>query len=79
LPVAGFGVLLFIASASQPQPANKAALKIVVLEGENAVNIIQQKTATVPVIQVRDQNDLPVAGVAARDAAETVGAFGRSR
>jgi hypothetical protein len=35
----------------------------VVLEGEGAVNIIRQKTATAPVVEVRDQNDLPVAGV----------------
>ena len=37
-------------------------LRIVVVEGEDAVNIIQQKTATAPVIEVRDQNNLPVAG-----------------
>jgi hypothetical protein len=39
-----------------------AALKIVVVEGEGAVNIIQQKTAVAPVIEVRDRNDQPVAG-----------------
>src|SRR5688500_11228988 len=38
-------------------------LKIVVIEGEDAVNIIQQKTAVAPLIEVRDRNDLPVAGV----------------
>jgi hypothetical protein len=74
--VAGFGLLLFIASEWRLQPlaseaaglqnAGQAALKIVVLEGEGAVNIIQQKTATAPVIEVRDQNDLPVAGAAVR-------------
>jgi PEGA domain-containing protein len=54
---------------TSPGPQNapgRAALKIVVLEGEGAVNIIQQKTATAPVIEVRDQNDLPVAGAAVR-------------
>jgi PEGA domain-containing protein len=54
---------------TSPRPQNapgQAALKIVVLEGEGAVNIIQQKTATAPVIEVRDQNDLPVAGAAVR-------------
>jgi hypothetical protein len=40
-----------------------AGLKIVVIEGENAVNIIQQKSAVAPLIEVRDRNDLPVAGV----------------
>lgn len=38
------------------------ALRIVVLEGEGAVNIIQQKTAVRPLVEVRDRNDLPVAG-----------------
>ena len=45
-----------------PQTARAAALKIVVLEGEGAVNIIQQKTAVAPVIEVRDRNDQPVSG-----------------
>ena len=49
-----------------PQAARAAALKIVVLEGEGAVNIIQQKTAVAPVIEVRDRNDQPVAGVIVR-------------
>ncbi len=38
------------------------SLKIVVLEGEGAVNIIQQKTAVRPLVEVRDRNNLPVAG-----------------
>jgi hypothetical protein len=42
--------------------AQPSALKIVVLEGEGAVNIIQQKTAVRPLIEVRDRNNLPVAG-----------------
>jgi hypothetical protein len=46
--------------------AQAAALKIVVLEGEGAVNIIQQKTAVAPVIEVRDRNDQPVAGAPSR-------------
>jgi len=49
-----------------PQTANAAALRIVVLEGEGAVNIIQQKTAVAPVIQVRDRNDQPVSGAVVR-------------
>jgi len=44
------------------QAPNPAALRIVVLEGEGGVNIIQQKTAVAPVIEVRDRNDQPVAG-----------------
>jgi hypothetical protein len=37
-------------------------LKIVVIEGEGAVNIIQQKTAVSPLVEVRDRNNNPVAG-----------------
>src|SRR5262245_19566781 len=40
-----------------------APLKIVVVEGEAGVNIIQQKTAVKPLIEVRDRNNQPVAGV----------------
>jgi hypothetical protein len=49
---------------SAPGRAAQAAsgLKIVVIAGENAVNIIQQKTAVGPIVEVRDRNDLPVAG-----------------
>lgn len=38
------------------------ALRIVVLAGEGGVNIIQQKTAVRPLVEVRDRNNLPVAG-----------------
>jgi hypothetical protein len=51
------GVL--IALGQSPAPA----LHIVVLEGENAVNIIQQKTAVRPLVEVRDRNNVPIAGV----------------
>src|SRR5262245_55430304 len=47
------------AAAGQQKPE---PLKIVVIEGEGAVNIIQQKTAVAPMIEVRDRNDQPVAG-----------------
>jgi PKD repeat protein len=53
----------------EARPVAQAAqkgLKIVVLEGEGAVNIIQQRTAVAPVVEVRDDNDLPVAGVLLR-------------
>jgi hypothetical protein len=53
----------FLATASEVEPGQSNTLKIVVIEGEGAVNIIQQKTAVAPVIEVRDRNDLPVAGV----------------
>jgi hypothetical protein len=39
-----------------------SGLKIVVIEGEGAVNIIQQRTAVAPLVEVRDRNNQPVAG-----------------
>lgn len=47
--------------AQTPQAAN--SLRIVVIAGEDAINIIQQKTAVNPIVEVRDRNDLPVSGV----------------
>jgi hypothetical protein len=51
-------------AAQQPGGAAASLLKIVVLAGEGAVNIIQQKTAVNPIVEVRDRNNLPVSGVA---------------
>jgi hypothetical protein len=42
--------------------AQSPALRIVVIEGEDSVNVVQQKTAVAPVIEVRDRNDQPVSG-----------------
>jgi hypothetical protein len=47
--------------AGSPQAA-PPALRVVVIEGEDAVNIIQQKTAVRPLVEVRDRNNLPVSG-----------------
>src|SRR4051812_37735115 len=44
--------------------AQISALKIIVLEGEDAVNLIDKKTAVKPTVEVRDRNDLPVSGAA---------------
>lgn len=55
--VAGIVAALTVQSSTQP------VLRIVVLEGENGVNIIQQKTAVRPLVEVRDRNNVPVAGV----------------
>src|SRR5436305_9852927 len=46
--------------------AQGAALRIIVLEGEDAVNLIDKKTAVKPTVEVRDRNDLPVAGALVR-------------
>ena len=47
-----------------PPPAQEPAgnLKITVIEGENAVNNIKSKTATQPVVEVRDESGKPVFG-----------------
>jgi len=37
-------------------------LKVVVIEGEGAINNIRTRSATAPVVEVRDENDKPVAG-----------------
>lgn len=53
--------------ASQKSQASRnanqdAPLRIVVISGEDAVNVIQQRTAVAPVVEVRDRNNQPVAG-----------------
>jgi hypothetical protein len=56
-------VSLVLGSALTIEAAQQASsLKILVLAGEGAVNIIQQKTAVRPLVEVRDRNNLPVAG-----------------
>jgi hypothetical protein len=47
--------------SAQQKPA-ASNLRIVVIAGEGAVNIIQQKTAVAPIVEIRDRNNLPVAG-----------------
>jgi hypothetical protein len=52
--------------AFSQQSSPSATLRIVVVEGEDAVNVVQQRTAVAPVIEVRDRNDQPVAGAVVR-------------
>jgi hypothetical protein len=55
--------IAFLVLGLQAQPApSQSALRIVVVQGEDAVNIIQQKTAVAPIVEIRDRNNLPVAG-----------------
>ena len=54
--------LLAVLSASLDPSGQPGGLRIVVIEGEGAVNIIQQKTAVAPLVEVRDRNNLPVPG-----------------
>ena len=58
--IAIVAVPLAVSAQQAPPAAQTGALRIVVLEGEDAVNIIRQKTAVRPVVEVRDSNDLPV-------------------
>ncbi len=51
-------LMALLLAGVQAQPA----LRVVVIEGEDAVNIIQQKTAVRPLVEVRDRNNLPVPG-----------------
>lgn len=52
-----------LAQAS-PQPSDVPQYKLIVLRGENAQNNIKKGRATRPVVEVRDRNNKPVAGVA---------------
>ena len=55
-------VAVLLATAPIVGSQQTASLKIVVIEGEDAVNIVQQRTAVQPIVEVRDRNNLPVAG-----------------
>src|SRR5262245_58970570 len=55
-------VCAFVFPAAAQTPPTR--LRIVVVEGEDSVNVIQQRTAVAPVVEVRDQNNNPVAGAA---------------
>ena len=54
--------LLAAPSAGESAAAQDADLRIVVIEGEDSVNIIAQGTAVPALVEVRDRNDLPVSG-----------------
>jgi hypothetical protein len=54
--------LLAVSLAVTQQLFAQSGLKIVVIDGEDGVNIIQKNTAVKPIVEVRDKNDLPVAG-----------------
>lgn len=63
-------VFAYAALAQQPPAAVTPAavvpvttgIKILVLEGQNAVNSVRSATAIPPVVEVRDENDLPIEG-----------------
>jgi hypothetical protein len=55
-------VFLFAAALASAQTPAGGGLQILVISGEDGVNIIQKNTAVQPVVEVRDRNNLPVAG-----------------
>src|SRR6185295_12082034 len=59
---ARFALLALLLNPVAGAAAQSTGLRIVVIDGEGSVNIVQQKTATAPVVEVRDRNDQPVAG-----------------
>ena len=56
----------FTADATQNKTVQPAGLTIVVVEGEDAINVILQKTAVAPIVEIRDRNNQPVAGATVR-------------
>jgi hypothetical protein len=50
------------AQSRSPEPSHSAGLKIYVLQGEKAANFIPDHTGLTAVVEVRDVNELPVAG-----------------
>lgn len=57
-------VLVLPAQQTTPaaKPSDTGGLKIVVIDGEGAKNSVRARTATAPVVEVRDSGDKPVAG-----------------
>ena len=53
-----------------------ADFHIVVIAGEDSVNIVKKKTAVAPVVEVRDKNNNPVSGAAVTFSTPTHGASG---
>jgi hypothetical protein len=58
-----FGIPQSKAESAGHADSDNQPFKIVVLAGEDAVNIVKKKTAVQPVIEIRDRNNLPVSGV----------------
>ena len=48
--------------ATKAGPSNVQTLKIFVLQGDRAINSIRSRSATAPVVEVRDERNLPIEG-----------------
>jgi hypothetical protein len=53
-------------SAASQVPAPSGPLKVVIIDGDEAANVVQEKMAAEPVIEVRDDQDRKVAGAVVR-------------
>jgi hypothetical protein len=63
------------AAQTAPQPA-PTKLNLVIVEGDGAINNIRLRTAREPIVQVEDQNHVPVAGAAVVFVLPNLGASG---
>ncbi len=63
-------------SSAWAAQAEAPKLKIVILEGEGAINNIRQRTAREPIVEVQDENNRPVAGAVVLFALPDRGASG---
>src|SRR4051812_12917634 len=70
--------LLGSSSTAQAQALPKE-LKIIVLQGEGAVNNIQQHTVVEPIVRIEDENQTPIAGASVVFTLPTEGATGEFR
>ncbi|MGE5644784.1 MAG: hypothetical protein ACM336_03225 [Acidobacteriota bacterium] len=77
-PVQEHGPVLTPAATAVERPNTMPvrALRIIALEGDGAVNYIPSRTVTVPVVEVHNQNDLPVEGATVIFQAPAVGPGG---
>ena len=62
--------------AAWAQAAGRPKIHILIIEGEGAINNMRQRVAREPIVEVRDENDKPVAGVAVLFALPSTGPSG---
>ena len=62
-----------LAQSAVPQALKVPRLDVIVLAGDGGVNIVKAKKAVMPVVEVRDQERHPVAGLSVTFAAPTSG------
>jgi hypothetical protein len=55
--------LIHVSAYAQDSPSGPE-LKITIIDGDEAINNIRQRTAREPIVQVEDENNRPVAGAA---------------